>query len=339
MMPRLAFGPWGESMSELRAAAADAESQGADSVWVSELQRTAFVQAAAIALSTSRVPVGTALALAFVRSPLTTALTALDLDELSGGRFILGLGTGVRRLNEDWHMRPFPAPAPHLRETVVLVRRLTTEVFRGDPITFEGTYERVRIRGFERPYPPPRDGIGIYVGGMGPATLRLAGEVADGWIAHELCTPRYLAERALPRIRDGLRRAGRERSAITVMASACCLPTADVRAGRRLAAGLVAFYATVRTYEDFFDFLGFRAEAAAIRERFVAGDLSGMIAACPDEMVDALMLVGPPDAIRARLREYDGLADVVKVTPPTHHVPPEVTRESQAAALGLLARS
>jgi alkanesulfonate monooxygenase SsuD/methylene tetrahydromethanopterin reductase-like flavin-dependent oxidoreductase (luciferase family) len=242
----------------------------------------------------------------------------------------------VKRLNEDWHMRPYQAPAPHLRETVTLIRQLMTDVFRGVPIDFDGTYERVRIRGFERPYPPVQSEIPIYVGGMGPATLRLAGEIADGWIAHELCSPRYLAERALPRLRSGLKKAGRDRSALTIMASACCLPSSDVRSARRHAAGLVAFYATVRTYEDFFDFHGFRAEAAAIRERFIAGDLPGMIEACPDAMVDALTLVGTPDAILRRLREYDGLADVVKLTPPTHHVPPEVTRDSQAATIALL---
>ena len=339
MMPRLAFGPWGESMAELCAAAADAEARGCDSLWVSEMHRTAFVQAAAIVTRTSRVPVGTALALAFVRSPLTTALTALDLDELSGGRFILGLGSGVRRLNEDWHARPYPPPAPHLRETVALVRLLVAEVFRGGPITFEGAHERVRMRGFQRPFPPVRAEIPIYIGGMGPAMLRLSGEVADGWIAHELGSPRYLKERALPRIERGLRQAGRARESFTVMASACCLPSSDVRGARRLAAGLVAFYASVRTYEEFFDFHGFAPAAAAIRARFAAGDIQGMIDATPDEMVDALTLVGTPDHIRSRLREYDGLADVVKLTPPTHHLPAEATREAQAAILDLLAGS
>jgi len=326
-------------MAELRAVAAQAEEQGCDSLWVSEMHRTAFVQAAAIALSTSRVPIGTALALAFVRSPLITALTTLDLNELSGGRFVLGLGTGVRRLNEDWHARPYVSPVAHLRENVQLIRLLLAKVGDGGPITFEGAFERVRMRGFQRPFPRSRADISIYIGGMGPAMVRLSGEIADGWIAHELCSPRFLAERALPRIRDGLRRAGRDRDRFTVMASACCLPSADVREARRLAAGLVAFYATVRTYEGFFDFHGFRAEAAAIRSRFAAGDVPGMIEACPDEMVEALTLVGPPDRIRARLREYDGLADVVKLTPPTHHVPPEVTRESQAAIVALIAAS
>jgi probable F420-dependent oxidoreductase len=285
------------------------------------------------------VPIGTALALAFVRSPLITALTTLDLSELSGGRFILGLGTGVRRLNEDWHARPYQPPAPHMRETVTLIRMLLAEVFRGGAITFEGEFDRIRMRGFQRPYAPARAQTSIYIGGMGPAMLRLSGEIADGWIAHELCSPRYLAERALPRIRDGLRRAGRDRDSFTVMASACCLPSRDVPQARRLAAGLVAFYASVRTYEEFFDFHGFLASAKAIQARFAAGDIPGMIDACPDELVDTLTLVGTPDQIRARLREYEGLADVIKLTPPTHHVPPEVTRESQAAIVALLADS
>lgn len=338
-MPRLAYGPWGESMTELRAAAAEAEARGADSLWVSEMHRTAFVQAAAIAGSTSRVPIGTAVALAFVRSPLITALSSLDLDELSAGRFILGLGTGVRRLIEEWHARPYGRPAAHLRETIHLVRTLVAEVHRDGPIDYAGEFEHVRLRGFQRPFAPVRTGLPIYVGGMGPATLRLSGEVADGWIAHELCSPRYLVERALPRIRDGLRRAGRDRSSFTVMASACCLPSGDARGARRLAAGLVAFYATVRTYDDFFDFHGFLPAARAIQRRFAEGDLPGMVDACPDELVDALTLVGSPDQIRARLGEYDGLADVIKLTPPTHHVSPEVTREGQVAILDLIAET
>lgn len=335
-MPRLALGPWGESIAELRAAATAAEAAGCDSLWVSEMHRTAFVQAAAIAESTTRVPIGTAVALAFVRSALITALTALDLDELSGGRFILGLGTGVRRLNEDWHARAYGRPAPHLRETITIVRSVIAQASRGGPIDFAGEFERIRLRGFERPFAPMRTEVPIFVGGMGPAMLRLSGELADGWIAHELCSPRYLRERALPRIKDGLGRAGRDRESFTIVASACCLPSDDTRQARRVAAGLVAFYATVRTYEDFFDFHGFLSAAKAVQSRFAAGDIKGMIDACPDELVDALTLVGTTDQIRARLREYDGLADVVKLTPPTHHVPSEVTRNSQAELIRLL---
>src|SRR5207244_425485 len=93
--------------------------------------------------------------------------------------------------------------------------------------------------------------------------------------------------------------------------------------------GLVSFYASVRTYQPFFAWHGFEAEAVAIQERFRAGDEKGMVDACPDEMVDALSLAGTASDVRKALSGYDGLADGVKVSPPTHLVPPEVTRAVQ----------
>jgi probable F420-dependent oxidoreductase len=332
---RLAFAPWGETVQEQVEAAAAGERAGFESLWTSELHRTAYVPAAAIAAATGRAQVGTAVALAFVRSPMVTALTALDLDELSGGRFVLGLGPGVRRLNEDWHGAEYGRPAPHLRETVAAVRLLVERAGRGEPIELEGEFERLRVRGWQRPFPAPRSAIPVYLAAVGPQMLRLAGEIGDGWISHELCSPGYLRERALPLLEQGLRRAGRSREALTVMASGVCCLGADRHGACRRAAGLVAFYATVRSYEEFFDFHGFLPQARAIRERFLAGDEAGMVDACPDEMVSALALAGTADDVRGRLREYEGLADVVKLSPPTHLVPVEVTRDAQAAILEL----
>lgn len=334
---RLSYAPWGERIAEVADAAAAAEAAGFDVAWISELHRSAFVPCAAIASATRTIGVGTAIALAFVRSPMITALTALDLDEMSGGRFVLGLGSGVKRLNEDWHNARFGRPAPHLRETIGIIRRVVARAHRGEPIEVDGEHERVRIRGYERPFAPVRERIPIYVAAVGEHTTRLAGEVADGWIAHELGSPRYLAERILPNLEAGLTRGGRTRAELDVVASACCVIDDDPRQARRWAAGLVAFYATVRTYEAFFDFHGFAAEARAIQERFRAGDEAGMIEACPDEMVDALTLAGTADEVRAKLKAYEGLADQVKLSPPTHLVPPEVTRACQRAILEGLA--
>ena len=97
----ITYGPWGETLEELVDASRRAEAAGADVIWVPELHRSATVGAAALAAGTSTVGVGTAIALAFTRSPMVTALEALDVDEMSGGRFILGIGSGVQRLNED----------------------------------------------------------------------------------------------------------------------------------------------------------------------------------------------------------------------------------------------
>jgi alkanesulfonate monooxygenase SsuD/methylene tetrahydromethanopterin reductase-like flavin-dependent oxidoreductase (luciferase family) len=270
---------------------------------------------------------------------MLTALGALDMDDLSGGRFTLGLGSGVKRLNEDWHNVPFGKAVPHLRETVAIVRRLVAEAHFGKPIDVAGEYEHVRIRGYERPFPPVRERIPIYIAAVADAMTRLAGEIGDGWIGHELGSPRYLSERLLPNISAGLDRAGRDRSSIAVNASACCVIDEDSRRAKRWAAGLVSFYATVRTYEPFFAFHGFDREAREIQERFRAGDSDGMIDATPDEMVDALSLAGTPDEVRKRLAEYEGVADGVKLSPPTHLVPAEVTRASQAAILEQLAPS
>ena len=332
---KLALGPWGETVAEMVSVAAAAERAGFDSVWTTELHRSPFVPAAAMAAATTGLTIGTGIAHAFVRSPMATALAALDLDDLSGGRFVLGLGPGVRRLVGDWHTVAYGRPARHLRETVDVIRLVIAGAISGEAMDYEGEYERVRIRGYQRPFPPARPTIPIYLGAVGPVMLRTTGEIADGWISHELCSPRYLRERALPLLEEGLARSGRRRSQLTVVASACCAVADDARTARRQAAGLVAFYATVRSYEPFFEFHGFLDEARAIQDRFRAGDPQGMADACPDEMVAALTLAGTESEVQGRLREYEGLADAVKLSAPTHGVEATVTRQAQEAILRL----
>jgi probable F420-dependent oxidoreductase len=334
---KLALSPWGETIAEQVAASRAAEALGFDSVWTTELHRTPFVTAAAIACATSTIKVGSGIALAFVRSPMVTALTALDLDDISGGRFVLGLGPGVRRLNEDWHHAEYGHPAAHVAETVAVIRRFVGGAHSGEPIDFEGDYEPVRVRGYERPFAPVRPAIPVYLAAVGPAMLRLAGRVADGWISHELNSPAYLREKALPRLHEGLAQAGRSRSSLEVVASAVCMVDVDGRVARRRAAGLVAFYASVRSYAPFFEFHGFGEEARAVQARFKAGDEAGMTAAVPDQMVDALALAGTPAEVRERLAAYEGLADVLKLSAPTHMVPAHVTRQAQHALLEIFA--
>jgi len=334
---RLGYGPWGETLGEMVEAACAAEDGGFASVWTNELHRSAFAPAAAIACATESATVGTAIALAFVRSEMTTALTALDIDDLSGGRFVLGLGSGVQRLNTDWHNTTFGKPATHLRETVSLVRLFIERAHLGDPLDSTGEYHDVHVRNYQRPFPPARPTIPVYLAAMGPGMTRLAGEVADGWIAHELGSPQFLQERTLPRLLEGMRGAGRDETAVTRVVSACCMPHSDGAQAKRWAAGLVAFYASVRTYTDFFAFHGFEQEAVAIQDAFRAGDIDAMLAACPDAMVDTFTFAGTPDEVRRGLQRYEGIADVLKLTPPTHFVDPEVTRLAQRTTLELFA--
>lgn len=335
---RITYGPWGETLAELKEAAAAAERAGAEVLWVPELHRSATISAAAIAESTSTAQIGTAIALGFVRSPMITALESLDIDELSDGRFILGLGSGVQRLNEDWHGATFGKPVAHLRETVGAIRTFISTSRSGDPIVFEGEWESMKIRGYQRPFPQARDAVPIYLAAMGPAMTRMAAELGDGWISHELCSPAYLKERIWPSLEEGLARGNRQRSDFDVVVSACCSIDDDGALARRWAAGLVGFYASVRTYADFFEFHGLADEQQAVIDAFRAGGGADYLAdSVPDHMVDALTLSGTPAEVRDRIAGYEGLADTVKLTPPTHGISAEDTRRAQAQIIEMIA--
>ncbi|GGT16987.1 LLM class flavin-dependent oxidoreductase [Nonomuraea spiralis] len=322
---RLTYGPWGETLSELASSARAAEDAGAETLWVPELHRSAMVSAAVLAGATTRTRIGTAIALAFTRSPMTTALEALDLDELSGGRFVLGLGSGVRRLNEDWHGVAWDKPVARMRDTVAAIREFTAGCRTGDPIEAPG----MRIRGYQRPFPTERARIPIYLAAVGPAMTRLAGEIGDGWISHELCSPAYLRDRVRPQLNV--------RPGFDVVVSACCSIDEDPAVARRRAAGLVGFYASVRTYAGFFAFHGLGAEQAGVVDRFRRGagadDLADVV---PQRMVDLLTLSGTADQVRDKLAAYEGLAGAIKLTPPTHGVSSEETRVAQDRIIELI---
>ena len=247
---RITYGPWGETLAEL-ADAARARRGGR--------RRGRLGARAAPQRDRHRgggrrrrprtAGVGTAIALAFTRSPMVTALEALDLDELSGGRFVLGLGTGVQRLNEDWHNAQLgQAGRPPARDGPQHPRVLGRAAPPASRSTSTGEHEPMRIRGYQRPYPVQRDRRSRSTSpAMGPAMTRLAGEIADGWI-----TPRALLagatsrERILPEIDAGSRAtAAATRADIDVVVSAVLLGRRRPGASaRRRAAGMVGFYAT-----------------------------------------------------------------------------------------------
>lgn len=339
MTLRITYQPWGETIAELVDAGRRAEQAGAEVLWVSELHRSATGTAAALAAGTQTAAVGTSIILAFTRSPMVTALEALDLDELSGGRFLLGLGSGVQRLNEDWHNVPFGKPVPHMRETVRNIRLFWEACRKGEPIQAEGEWEPMQIRGYERPFPVLRTDVPIYLAAMGPLMTRLAGEVAQGWISHELCSPEYLAQHITPDLEAGIARAdGKSRADLDVVVSACCSISDGLALARRRAAGLVGFYATVRTYADFFAFHGLADDQQHVVDAFRSGTGADYLAdVVSDRMVDALTLVGSRDAVAERIAAYEGLADSVKLSPPTHGLGAKDTRAAQEEILAMIA--
>lgn len=339
MTLRLTYQPWGETLKELVDAGRRAEEAGAETLWVSELHRSATGSAAALAAGTSTARIGTGILLAFTRSPMITALESLDLDELSDGRFVLGLGSGVQRLNEDWHHVTFGKPVAHVREAVRNIRLFWEKCTTGETMEVDGDWEPMRIRGYERPFAVANPAIPVYLAAMGPLMTRLAGDIGDGWISHELCSPRYLSERIMPDLEAGIaRHEGKRREDLDVVVSACCSVSDDPAVARRRVAGLVGFYATVRTYAEFFDFHGLADDQQRVIDVFRSGVGADHLAEhVSDGLVDQLTMAGTRADVARRIADYEGIADSVKLSPPTHGIAAAETRAAQDEIIEMIA--
>src|ERR671934_628159 len=145
-LQRVSIAAIADTAGDLADQAGAADAAGVDCIWTPELFRSSVTQATWIAAATERVGVGTGIAWAFTRSPFILAISALDVDEMSGGRFRLGLGAGVKRLNETWHGVEYGRPAPHLRETVEAIRLIIEKAGTGEPIRYEGEYHDIDIK-------------------------------------------------------------------------------------------------------------------------------------------------------------------------------------------------
>ena len=318
------------SGEELARQVAEAEAAGIECVWAPELFGSSMTQATWMAARSERIDVGTGIAWAFTRSPFILAVSALDVDEMSGGRFRLGLGAGVRRLNETWHGVEYGRPAPHLRETVEAVRLIMAKAHTGEPIRYEGDYVNVDIVGWIRPQPPVREAVPIYTAAVREGMARMAGDVADGLIGHPICSMRWLDEVVIANFERGLSRSGRDRREFDFIPTVCCAIDDDEAAAYDAARRTVAFYATVRTYKPLWEMHRFGDAAAAVVDAFRSGDLASMPGHVPDEMVDAYCAAGPLDKVRARVEEVAERADGVFLSPPTYFIPPEQIAAYQA---------
>jgi probable F420-dependent oxidoreductase len=315
----------GGELDQLPELARRAEAAGYESVWVAETARSAFVQATLVAQATERVTVGTAVALAFPRSPAITAMAARDLAELSGGRFVLGLGPQVKRVNEQRFSVPFEHPAPKMEETVVAVRAVLG-AFEGKPLHHQGRFYTFTMPPFPGAGPAPGP-VPIYLAAVNVRMAEAAGRVADGICGHPMTSPRYVAEVLRPAVERGVREAGRGPLDVNITTNLITVVDADGDRARREAALQVAFYATTRTYAPVLAMHGFENLQGPLRKAFVRGDTSAMTdLALP--MADALAAAGTPDQVRARVAEFEGIADRVILGGAWVGTSPERSRES-----------
>jgi probable F420-dependent oxidoreductase len=302
-------------LSEIAAHAARAERLGYDGLAVPEAVHDALTAAAVALGATERLRVATSVVVAFARSPMVVAQAAWDLQEASGGRFELGLGSQVKGNIEGRYGMPWAAPVPRMREYVGALRAIFACWQDGTPLRFEGEHYRLtRMQPYFSPGPIEHPRIPIFLGGVGPAMTALAGESADGLMTHPTnSAPRYLREVIRPRLAEGAGRAGRDPAELALMvgpilATGATRPAVDE--AREHARRTLAFLYSTPAYWPSLELFGWRDRGERLRRLTREGGWSEMAGVIGDDVLDAAVPTGTYDEIEAVLRAwYGGLTE------------------------------
>jgi len=297
------------SLKTIPATAQAAEQMGFDTLWISETQHDPFLPGALISEHTRNLKFGTAVAIAFARSPATLAYTAWDLAQASGGRFILGLGTQVK----GHIVRRFGMPWPEsvvgkLREQIAAIRALWHTWQSGEKINFRGEYYKLTLMSpFFNPGPIEHPDIPIYIAGVNIGLARLAGEVSDGFLVHPFHSPRYLEEVLLPAIRQGAREANRTREDLKVSVTVF---VANSPEDENFIRAQIAFYASTPSYRSVMALHGWEDTAEQLSSLASRGKWFEMAEQIDDDMLSKFAVIIRDDNLAAVLMErYRGLAD------------------------------
>ncbi len=298
-MPRIGVAfSGGLTATEIADCAERAEALGYESVWVAEGHGgDQFAILAACALRTKRVRLGTAITSVFVRTAPTIAMAAAAVDELSGGRFVLGLGSSHRVQVEPEHGVAYSRPLGRVRDTAAVVRGL----LRDGEVAHEG--ETIRIERFDLWFRPFRNDVPIYLSALFPKMLELCGEAADGLILTR--STLETAERARAHVAAGAARAGRDPAEVEMTSLLPTSVAADRREAFAAARPGLAFYAGFfPRYNRLIAESGFAEEADAIAAAWAAGDRAAAERAVTDAMISATGVAGEPGECRERLDAY-----------------------------------
>jgi F420-dependent oxidoreductase-like protein len=300
----------------LIALAREAEALGYDSVWASELYSfDAFTTLTQIATATDRIKLGTNIANIYARTPAMLAGTAASLDQLSGGRFILGIGVSGPQVIEGWHGVPYDKPIRRTKETIDIVRT----VLAGDKLVYEGEVFNLN-KGLRLLNKPLRPDLPIYVAALGPRNVELTAEAADGWL------PTFFSPAHAEQVFGPALAAGRAKRSpgLGPLEVAPFVPAfaGDLRTGRDIARFAVGFYVggMGSREQNFYNTLvkryGFVEEAERIQDLFLGGDKGAAIGAVSDDLVDAVSLVGDEPRLRDGLAAFEAAGCTTLVVGP-----------------------
>ena len=304
------------------AQATAAEAAGYDGFWSAETSHDPFLPLVLAAEHTERLQVGTGIAVAFARNPMTLAVTANDLQTMAKGRFLLGLGSQIKPHIEKRYSMSWSHPAPRMRELILAVRAIWASWADGSRLAFRGEYYRhTLMTPMFDPGPNPYGNPPVFLAAVGPRMTEVAGEVADGLLAHAFTTERYLREATLPALERGLAAGGRTRAdlqisypgmVVTGIDEEACLESAAVTRKQ------LAFYGSTPAYRPVLELHGWgdlQTELNTLSKRGAWDDMTLLI---DDEMLDTFAVVGTLDTIAAEVRaRYGGLVDRFNVYAPS----------------------
>jgi probable F420-dependent oxidoreductase len=297
------------------------ERAGYDGVWAAEISHDPFPAVTLAAAATSRVDVGTGIAVAFARNPMNLATLGHDLQVLSEGRFILGLGSQVQAHIDRRFSMPWSQPAARMREMVEAIRAIWCCWNEGVPLEFEGAfYRHTLMPPFFNPGPSPYGPPRIFLAGVGPRMIEVAGEVADGFLCHGFTTASYLSAAVVPALERGLARAGRTRSELEVTAPGFIVTGRDEAELARSAAGVrrqLAFYGSTPAYRPVLEHHGWGDLQTELHAMARRGQWELMGDLIEPEMLDAFAVVGPPGEIAALVTaRYGAMVDRINAYSP-----------------------
>jgi probable F420-dependent oxidoreductase len=283
-----------------------AEATGYDGVWSAETSHDPFLPIAIGAAATETLEFGTGIAVAFARNPMNLAVLANDLQALTAGRFMLGLGSQIKPHITKRFSMPWSHPAPRMRELILAIRAIWSCWESGEALAFRGEYyAHTLMTPFFNPGPNPHGNPKILLAAVGTLMTEVAGEAGDGLLVHGFTTERYLREVSLPALERGAARAGKTRADLTVSYPGFVVTganEAEMAAADTAVRQQIAFYGSTPAYRPVLELHGWGDLQPALNTLSKRGEWVEMGKLIDDEVLDAFAVVGPMDEVAGRIK-------------------------------------
>jgi probable F420-dependent oxidoreductase len=310
------LGTEGQHLKGMDKTARAAEDLGFAGLWTSETKHDAFLPLAIAANASHQIELGTSVAIAFSRSPMEMAQTSWDLQDLSAGRFVLGLGTQVKAHITRRFSMPWDRPAARLREYILALCAIWESFQTEVPLQFEGEfYRHTLMTPFFNPGPIEHPEIPLYIAGVNTRLAELAGELCEGFHVHPFHSPEYVRRTVIPAIAEGARQANRDLDQVTLATSAFVITGENRESAteqRESVRAQISFYASTPTYRTVLEAHGWEEVGERLETMAREKKWPEMPALITDEMLAAFAIEAAPDEIGPALKErYDGLIDRV----------------------------